>query len=226
MKLVYALLLGTILFGCSSQAHHNQPVTTPHIEHHGQLTVEAEAFAEQSLNGVRKWYAVTPDHTPDVGPDPDDNHAATASGQTYLEILPDTRTTHDDPLVHGTSFSNTPGKLAILTYHVWINTPGRYYVWVSAHSTGTEDNGVHVGLNGDWPESGQRMQWCDGKHTWRWESKQRTAEVHCGERYKIFLDIEKPGEHMIQFSMREDGFEMDQWMITTDRDFTPEGYEP
>jgi hypothetical protein len=101
------------------------------------------------------------------------------------------------------------------------NTPGRYYVWVKAYSTGTEDNGVHVGLNGGWPDSGQRMQWCEGKHTWHWESKQRTPQQHCGVPHLIYLDIDKSGVHEIQFSMREDGFEMDMWLMTTDMNFNP-----
>jgi len=37
--------------------------------------------------------------------------------------------------------------------------------------------------------------------------------------HKIFLDIEKPGIHTVHFSMREDGFEFDKWLMTTNRDF-------
>ncbi len=92
-------------------------------------------------------------------------------------------------------------------------------MWVRAFSTGSEDNGLHVGIDGEWPDSGQRLQWCEGKHTWRWESKQRTEKQHCGEAHKIFLDIKRPGEHVISFSMREDGFEFDKWLMTLDRDF-------
>ena len=109
--------------------------------------------------------------------------------------------------------------MAVLHYKVHFSTPGRYYVWVRAYSTGSEDNGLHVGIDGTWPESGQRLQWCDGKRSWRWESKQRTQKEHCGEPYKIYLDIENPGEHTIEFSMREDGFEFDKWLMTTNREF-------
>ena len=191
----------------------------------GLVVIEAEDFASQEADEVRRWYLVSEDQTPDVGSDGDENHAATASGGTYLEILPDTRRNHDEELIHGENFSNEPGKLAILHYPVEFTTPGRYYVWVSAYSTGTEDNGVHVGLNGTWPESGQRMQWCEGKNMWRWESKQRTEEVHCGEPYKIYLDVPSAGVHTLSLSMREDGFEMDQLLLTIDRDYTPAGYE-
>lgn len=184
-------------------------------EKKGFVKVEAEGFFKQEKNEVRKWYIVAENDQSQVSPDPDGNHAASASENRYLEILPDTRTTHDDPLVKGVSFSNKAGELAILSYQVNFKTTGKYYVWVRAYSTGTEDNGIHVGIDGTWPESGQRMQWCKGKNTWTWESKQRTAEVHCGVDKQIYLMVEEAGLHTIQFSMREDGFEFDAFALST-----------
>jgi hypothetical protein len=193
----------------------------------GLVSVEAEHFVVQTETGKRQWYITTATRMPDVSPDGDENHADTASGSAYLEILPDTRRTHSDKLISSENFSNEPGKMAVLVYPVHFNTPGRYYVWVRAYSTGSEDNGLHVGLDGAWPESGRRLQWCQGKQSWWWESKQRTQKEHCGEPYKIYLDIEQPGLHTIEFSMREDGFEFDKWLMTTDRDFArPAGPGP
>ena len=134
--------------------------------------------------------------------------------------MPDTRADHDQPLKPGENFSDQPG-LCTLTYPVHFAAPGRYYVWVRAHSTGDEDNSLHVGLNGTWPASGQRLQWCDGKNTWKWESKQRVPENHCGIPHAIYLDVATAGDHTVQFSMREDGFEFDAFLLTTDRDFVP-----
>ena len=188
-------------------------------EKQGLVAVEAEHFFKQTKNDVRAFYLTTAKRTPKIQPDGDPNHVGGASGGAYLEILPDTRRTHGDKLIRGTNFSPSAGEMAILHYRVNFQTPGRYYVWVRAYSTGSEDNGLHVGIDGTWPESGQRLQWCEGKNTWRWESKQRTEKQHCGEAHKIYLDIEKPGQHTIQFSMREDGFEFDKWLMTTDRNF-------
>lgn len=185
----------------------------------GVVSVEAEHFFKQTATDVRAFYLTHAELTPSVQPDGDPNHAAGASGGAYLEILPDTRRTHADKLTRGVNFSPQPGQMAVLHYRVHFSNPGTYYVWVRAHSTGSEDNGLHVGLDGQWPDSGQRLQWCQGKQTWRWESKQRTEAEHCGEPYKIFLQIEEPGEHVISFSMREDGFEFDKFLLTTDRDF-------
>ena len=179
-------------------------------ERDGLLVVEAESFSRQKLAEVRKWEIVS------TG-----DHAEMASGGTYVEVLPDTRATHDDKLIRGENFANEPGVMAVLEYDVSITSPGRYFVWVRAYSTGTEDNGIHVGIDGSWPESGQRMQWCEGKNSWKWASKQRTAEQHCGVPGLIWLDIDKPGRHTVMFSMREDGFEMDAWALSSDPAFVP-----
>jgi hypothetical protein len=193
----------------------------------GLVAVEAEHFSLQTAADIRAFHLTTAEATPDVVPDGDPTHVDGASGGAYLELLPDTRRTHADKLTQGVNFAPAAGKMAILHYQVHFKTPGRYYVWVRAFSTGSEDNGLHVGIDGTWPESGQRLQWCDGKHQWFWESKQRTKSHHCGEAHGIFLDVEEAGEHTIQFSMREDGFEFDKWLMTTDRNFArPHGAGP
>lgn len=188
-------------------------------EREGLAAVEAEHFYKQTLTGRRGWQITSSERTPEVSPDGDPPHWEEASGGACVELLPDTRRTHADTLVHGENFSGKPGVAAVLHYKVRFAAPGRYYVWVRAFSTGTEDNGLHVGLNGDWPESGQRMQWCEGKNAWRWESKQRTETEHCGVPHAIYLDVPRAGVHEIQFSMREDGFEFDKFILTRDRDF-------
>ncbi len=188
-------------------------------ESNGMVAVEAEHFYKQTHTEKRAWQLTSAGNIPDFEPDGDPAHLSGASGNAYLEILPDSRRNHGEKLIHGENFSNQPGKLGILYYKINFENAGRYYVWVRAYSSGSEDNGIHVGLNGEWPESGQRMQWCQGKQAWRWESKQRTAEVHCGEPYKIYLDIKSPGVHEIMFSMREDGFEFDKFLLTRNRDF-------
>ena len=206
----------------------------PYYEREGMVVVEAEHFSGQQADGPRRWYIVNAGNdgydAADIGPgveplparpepDRDDRHALSAGGGAYIEILPDTRRTHDDPLVVGLNFSNTPGVVAVLSYEIHFSNPGRYYVWARSLYTGGEDNGVHVGLDGEWPASGQRMQWCLGRFSWYWSGSQRTAQEHCGVPRRIYLDVGGAGWHTVQFSMREDGFEMDRWLLTTDRLF-------
>ncbi len=151
--------------------------------------------------------------------------SASASGRTFLRVLPDTRVTHDDRLITDENFSPEPGKLAVLDYNIHFPKAGRYYVWVRAFSTGTEDNGLHVGIDDRWPESGRRMQWCEGKNEWTWGCAQRTEQNHCGEPMQIFLDVDQPGEHKVSFSMREDGFAFDQFLLTMNINDRPSGQE-
>lgn len=194
-------------------------------EVNGVVAVEAEHFTKQKKTSKRKWYLQSTSTSADVQPDKDGNHAADACGSAYMEILPDTRITHDDSLVHGVNFTNSPGTMAVLDYKVYFNTTGKYYVWVRTHTSGSEDNGVHVGIDGKWPETGQRMQFWGNSPKWQWQSRQRTGEVHTGVEKLIYLNIDKPGLHTISFSMREDGFEFDKWVM--EKEFIkPEGEGP
>ena len=191
----------------------------------GLVAVEAEHFFEQTRTDVRAWYLTTAAHTPSIEPDADGPHVDGAAGGAYLEILPDTRQTPADALVRGGNFTEDAGTMAVLSYRVHIHAPGRYYVWARIYSTGPDDNGLHVGLDGTWPPSGRRMQWI-AKRRWVWGSKQRTADVHTGVPGLLYLDIDTPGEHTIHFAMREDGTEFDKWLMTLDRLDTVEGDGP
>lgn len=191
------------------------------------MVIEAEHFAAQHLDEKRRWMVFTPQSPTHNYQDPDRNHSDDASNHSYIEVLPDTRTNHYDTLVQGDNFSNIPGQIAVLSYPRYFSEPGEYIVWVRAYSTGSEDNGVHVGLNGVWPESGQRLQLCEGKNKWTWSSAQRVESNHCGVPKTITLSIPHTGVHNIMVSMREDGFEFDQFILTKNKQFIPDnrGYE-
>lgn len=231
MKLKSFLALCIFLFNVVTelQAQTEKPVVNNKLifeEQNGLVAIEAELFCKQSQSEIRQWHITSSGKLPIVTPNPDPEHIEGVSNNAYIEILPDTRVTAKDKLIHGENFSNIPGKMGIVHYKVIINTPGRYYVWARCYSSGAEDNGLHVGFNNTWPKNGQRMQWCEGKNTWTWASKQRTEKEHCGVPKEIYLDIEKAGVFDIQFSMREDGFEMDKFILTNNIDYIPEGEGP
>lgn len=173
------------------------------------IKVEAENYF--SKNG--RWQLTSASVNSGITPDPDGSHHSSASGQAYLELLSDTRVTHGDPLISGVNFWSQGGTGPAIDYIVNIPEAGRYTVWVKAYSTGTEDNGIHVGLNSSNPASGERIQWCSGKNQWTWSSAQRTNSNHCGTPRTIYLDIGSAGANTIRFTAREDGFEMDQFML-------------
>lgn len=175
------------------------------------VRIEAEDFSSKS----DRWALTSDTETPNLGPDPDPSHHASASGRANLELLPDTRVTHDDTVYNGGmdgNFWGGPGGGPRVDYLVNMPEAGRYLVWVKTFSTGTEDNGIHVAINGTLPASGQRVQICS-KHNWFWTSGQRTNDNHCGVRKTIWLDVPAAGVNTITFFAREDGFEIDQFML-------------
>lgn len=195
-------------------------------EQDGIVSIEAEDFASQTKADVRRWFrfdSSTPDHS---YADSDKTHVEGASGGAYLEILPDTRTNHDEELIHGENFSEEAGEMCVLTYPFFVTQPGRYYIWGRAFSTGPEDNGAHFGLDGVWQESSKRLQFCSGKDQWTWSSAQRRPENHCGDPRTLWIDIEEPGQHTLMVSLREDGFELDKIVLALDESFQPEGTGP
>lgn len=168
------------------------------------ILVEAESFVAQSADNIRRWCrsAECPSGWERPG------------NSDYVALVPDTRVTHDDRLIPGENFSAAAGKMAIISYDVEFPSAGRWYLWVRAHSRGSEDNGVHAGLNGLWPESGARVQFCEGRNRWQWDNRQRTPEQHCGVKGGLWLDVPSAGKHRVEFSMREDGFVMDAFYLT------------
>lgn len=180
------------------------------------IMVEAERFDAQRNDNVRRWFKINASTRNTPLPDPDPVHSGGASGGAYVELLPDTRTSHDDKLVKGQNFSEEAGSMAVLSYDVNFPAAGRYYVWTRIYASGTEDNGLHVGLNGEWPTSGRRIQFCPGKDQWYWDSRQRTEAQHCGVRGGIWIDVPTAGKHHVEFAMREDGVEFDAFFLTRD----------
>lgn len=188
-----------------------------HLQSGGVVVVEAENYDAVDRQEHRQWCLTTLESTPGIQPDPDPSHAEGAVGGAYLELLPDTRVTHADPLVRGVSFAPRGGQCSVLYYPIVFEEPGRYYVWSRICCTGSEDNGMHVGIDGEWPESGQRIQFTGRHGQWQWDSRQRTEKVHTGVLGQIWIDVAEPGLHTVMFSMREDGFEFDRFLLTQEK---------
>jgi len=174
------------------------------------VRIEAEDFTDKN----DRWMLTSPTSIPNVAADPDEPHNSTASGKANLELLPDTRVTHNDPVSGGPDGSlwGNAGPGPSIDYLVNVPEAGRYLVYVKTYSTGLEDNGIHVGINGTTPDSGERIQTC-AKRRWVWTAAQRTSAEHCGERKKIWVDVPAAGPNKITFYAREDGFELDQFVL-------------
>ncbi|MGI9295940.1 MAG: hypothetical protein ACR2PS_18305, partial [Pseudomonadales bacterium] len=177
------------------------------------IGVEAEEFTSKD----DRW-VLTDSTTGEQPDDPDGNHSDGSSGGVYFELLPDIRVTHDDEFGPPTAYWGAPGTGPEMEWDITIPEPGRYYVHIRAYSTGTEDNGIHVGIDGGWPESGRRMQFCTAGQGWSWSSKQRDSGGNgsCGAQKTIYFDIAVAGDHTVAVSAREDGFEIDRLILIKD----------
>ena len=180
------------------------------------VIVEAEDFDDKD----DRWVLTGPS-TPAQDLDPDPNHSATAVGQFYLELLPDSRVTHEDEFPTEPELRSFWGQGQIaprINYTVNFPEAGRYHVHVRGLSTGTEDNGLHIGLNGTFPASGQKVQLCSAGRGWWWTSRQRDSggAGSCGTDFTSWIDVENPGVQTLNVSPREDGFELDRLMLIKD----------
>lgn len=204
-----SLLLAGMALCCGSTVY-AQTITTADYLYIG---VEAEDYTFKDDRWVR-----TDSSTGTNADDPDGNHSDGASGGVYFEILPDVRVTHDDLMGPPTAYWGEAGTGPEMHWPVTFPEPGRYHVHIRAYSTGTEDNGIHVGVNGGWPGSGNRMQWCTAGLGWSWSSAQRNSGGNgpCGAEKTIYFDITNSGPHTVAVSAREDGFELDRLVFIKD----------
>lgn len=200
-------------------------LANPTVEVRQTVDYLAISFEAEDFESADDRWVLTDPTTPAVDPsmDPDPNHSDLAVGNTYLELLPDYRVHEDDPFVGPNGergLWNTPGEGPLLTYSIDFPEAGRYYVHARALSTGKEDNGMHVGLNGEWPDSGARHQFCTAGAGWKWSSRQRYSGGEgdpCGVDYTIWVTVDTPGAHTFSVSAREDGYELDRLMLIKDK---------
>jgi hypothetical protein len=156
--------------------------------------------------------------TPEQENDPDANHSDGAAGGAYIELLPDMRVTHEDVFGLPTSIWHEPGDGPEAHYTMNFPEAGRYYVHIRAFSTGTEDNGIHVGINDNWPSSGKKMQLFTAGSGWQWSGRQRDSggAGPCGAKKTVWITVEEAGEQTFMLTPREDGFEADRIMLIKD----------
>jgi len=77
------------------------------------ISIETEEFDTKDDRWVLT-NASTGQLAPELDPDP--NHSDTASGGVYFELLPDTRVTHEDPIVGGFWGPPAAGRSAVAPY--------------------------------------------------------------------------------------------------------------
>ena len=134
------------------------------------------------------------------------------SGTGYLQALPDS----------GANQGAYPALLTVsprLDFKVNFTQTGTNYVWLRGGAPLADGAGdsVHAGLDGDNPASARRI---DGTPTfniatgWNW-----VGNIQGDTR--AFIVVTNAGEHTFNIWMREDGFNLDRILLTTDAAYTP-----
>lgn len=206
------LALPGLALACSSAIAVDYNTTADYLS----ISIEAEEYISKDDRWVMTDASTS--QLP-IEEDPDGNHSASASGGVYFELLPDVRVTHADPMGPPAAYWGQAGTGPEMSWAVNFPEAGRYYVHGRAFSTGTEDNGIHVGLDGNWPASGRMMQFCTaGTNAWKWSSAQREGGGvgACGLQKTLYLDVAAPGPATLSVSAREDGFELDRLVLIKD----------
>ncbi|MBT4883364.1 MAG: hypothetical protein HON44_05250, partial [Glaciecola sp.] len=99
------LVVTATLTGCNTHPSHPSSDTHQAQEKNGMVVIEAEHFSSQLQDDVRKWMVFSKDSPSHQLADVDPMHYADASEGRYIEILPDTRTNHNDKLIKDQNFT-------------------------------------------------------------------------------------------------------------------------
>jgi hypothetical protein len=136
-----------------------------------------------------------------------------------VEALPETFVTDNDRPIDGLNLGLHPGSVAVLCYQVYFSQPGRYYAWTRMRSDDGEDNMLNAGLNDEWPASAKCLQFQKHTQAWQWGNVIRDPKGPQFPRLPAWLDVPTGGIHTVMYSMREDGCEVDRFILTTDENF-------
>lgn len=105
-----------------------------------------------------------------------------------------------------------------LRYQVDFPKAGSWHVWVRGWGDAVGNEGksdsVHVGLDGTLAGAAAMQGFPAGG--WNWSNTVR------GNGFAT-VQVTSPGKHTIDVWMREDGFEIDALLLTTDADYVPSG---
>ena len=94
---------------------------------------------------------------------------------------------------------------------------GTYYVWARVRAV-SSGNTFHVGLNETETPSAESIE-SFNFNTWAWVQTKKGGA-------KATVTIGAAGEERITFWMREDGIQVDRFLLTSDASFTPQGAGP
>jgi hypothetical protein len=137
--------------------------------------------------------------------DSDTSHATGASGGAYMELLPDGFVDTSDNAASDTVWP-IAGDGPTLQFNIDFPVEGRYEVFARAFSTNVNDDTIHVGVDGLWSAEDSIIELCEQRDEWAWSD--------CNENKRTFINVQTSGMHTVLFAGRDDGFELDQFVLS------------
>ena len=101
-------------------------------------------------------------------------------------------------------------------YAIDFSTTGIYYVWVRMVGASGTDDSAHVGLDGVLRSGGSLG--FSGSSDWTWRDRTTGGT-------RVTLNVTTPGVHTLNLWMREDGVEVDSFILTKDAAFNPNTFD-
>jgi hypothetical protein len=160
----------------------------------GIISIEAENFAENTSQGGHDWIPVFP---------------SGYSGSGAIQALPNIEINNNTGYV-----TNSPR----LDFAVNFVKTGTHYVWLRGFGANSDDNSVHVGLDGVGLSTSDRIS-IYFYNTWTWSNRTMDGAV-------ATINVSSPGVHVVNVWMREDGFVLDKLVLTVSGNYTPNGEGP
>jgi hypothetical protein len=158
----------------------------------GIVSIEVEDFYA-NVPKIHKWVPVFP---------------AGYSGSSALQAQPNTGIKFDTGYVTGSPR---------LDFDVNFVKTGTDYIWILGQGATSEDNSVHVGLDGVAISSSDRIT--GFSTTWTWSKSTIDGPV-------ATINIPSAGVHTVNVWMHEDGFVMDKLVLAASGSYTPTGTGP
>ncbi len=127
-------------------------------------------------------------------------------GNGYMEATPNTG------LQINTGYTTSSPEMQ---YQIPFPAAGTYHVWLRGYGGNGADDSIHAGLDGQAVASADRICGCGWINPgWQWGKG--TLD---GTPATIYVNT--PGLHIINLWMREDGFRVDQVLLTQDANYAP-----
>ena len=102
-----------------------------------------------------------------------------------------------------------------LNFEIYFCKTGTHYLWVRGYGIDDGDT-CHADLDGQNIDSCEELEFERDK--WNW--------VNQADDGPAIMNIEKPGLHTVSIVMREDGLRVDKILLTTNKQYVPEGTGP